>query len=301
MTLKVRGGGQIFTDVQHVDPKSRQVVEDVVEIAKAVRALRQELLDAPFKKDDSFRIRSQAELKIRLVDEHGATFQPTLAFTPALSSIVLTTGVHDKQEPLDVFDKIGKLLSADFGPDDEATRSEDGRRRVWRFPKTRVILSLKTSSVTVPVMSVRQGGAGRNVYQETVQQSTHHVITLEYVADDLGDAADRLEAHESLLAGDCLRSMSGQHVLKVLPDGNLAIYSNGEQSPRWTSGTFGKNTARLVIRDDGDVVLLDAAGAVVWRTNTAGKGGNQLVMQDDGNLVLYKATQAVWATNTERR
>jgi hypothetical protein len=38
-----------------------------------------------------------------------------------------------------------------------------------------------------------------------------------------------------------------------------------------------------------------------WASNTNGSGGNRLVVQNDGNLVIYSATRAVWAPNTAGR
>jgi hypothetical protein len=46
-------------------------------------------------------------------------------------------------------------------------------------------------------------------------------------------------------------------------------------------------------------VVYNANNQALWASGTYGKGGNRLVMQDDGNLVIYTAANvAVWASNT---
>jgi hypothetical protein len=53
------------------------------------------------------------------------------------------------------------------------------------------------------------------------------------------------------------------------------------------------------MQEDGNVVLYGADGHAYWSTNTWGKPGAYLVLQEDGNLVVYSATNAaLWASNT---
>ena len=59
---------------------------------------------------------------------------------------------------------------------------------------------------------------------------------------------------------------------------------------------------KLVLGDDGHLILYDGNNAPVWRTGKfpgAGAGPYRLEVQDDGNLVEYnRSNEAVWATNT---
>jgi hypothetical protein len=56
---------------------------------------------------------------------------------------------------------------------------------------------------------------------------------------------------------------------------------------------------RLVMQEDGNLVLSDDKNATVWSTNTSGKPVTKCVFQGDGNLVLYNdSNQAQWASNT---
>jgi hypothetical protein len=63
------------------------------------------------------------------------------------------------------------------------------------------------------------------------------------------------------------------------------------------------HTTKLVVQEDGDVVLSDIeSGKVYWSSNTAGVKGVapfHLTMQEDGNLVLVDDVNTIfWSTNT---
>ena len=50
-------------------------------------------------------------------------------------------------------------------------------------------------------------------------------------------------------------------------DGHFVVYDS-TMSPRWQSGTAGRNGAVLVLAADGDVDIVHN-GTVVWSSNTA--------------------------------
>ena len=61
-------------------------------------------------------------------------------------------------------------------------------------------------------------------------------------------------------------------------DGNLVVYQNSDNRPRWASHTAGKRVggqlARCaVMQGDGNFVLYTAAGRAVWNTGTQGHPG----------------------------
>ena len=199
---------------------------------------------------------------------------------------------------MDAFATASKSLVSAFGAEDEATLSENGRRMVWRFPETTSTLSYEVSTAMVPIYNRAAGAAAGFTSLST---TTRHLIKLEYLAAELGKASDSLGNDESLVPGDSLRSVSGQHVLRLTQDGNLVLNQNGLQTPKWTSGTEGSNAVRLKFAGDGNLVLVTADGKKVWETRTSGSGDLRLVMQDDGNLVLYTDKACLWATSTETR
>ena len=46
---------------------------------------------------------------------------------------------------------------------------------------------------------------------------------------------------------------------------------------------------------DGNLVIYDGQGLAVWATSTAGNSNARLILQDDGNVVLYSAAnQPLW-------
>jgi hypothetical protein len=48
-----------------------------------------------------------------------------------------------------------------------------------------------------------------------------------------------------------------------------------------------------MLMNDGNFALVDAAGNVLLSTSTAGKGGTRVVLQNDGNIVLYNASNGI--------
>lgn len=296
VTIKL-GNGKVLDAPQHwLDDRSVKLVRATLDAARRIRRYSDKQAKSRFQKDDSFRIKTPAELLIREVTEHDLAFEPELTFTPQLSSIILKK--YLKENPLDAFATASKSIMSAFGAEDEATLSENGRRMVWRFPTTTLTLSYEVSTAMVPIYN-RAASAATGF--TSLSETTRHLIKLEYLAAELGKASDSLCNDESLVPGDSLRSVSGQHVLRLTHDGNLVLNQNGLQTPKWTSGTEGSNAVRLKFAGDGNIVLVTAEGKTVWETHTSGSGDLKLLMQDDGNLVLYKDKTCLWATGTETR
>jgi hypothetical protein len=110
-------------------------------------------------------------------------------------------------------------------------------------------------------------------------------------------------------------------------DGNFVAYQ-ADNVVRWSTGTQGHPGAKLVLRDDGNVIIVDAYGHQIWATNTviytpaailspgqklttgqelrpSPDAQARLLLQPDGNLVLYRISndyqngKALWASNTQ--
>lgn len=100
--------------------------------------------------------------------------------------------------------------------------------------------------------------------------------------------------------GNILRSENGIYTLKFEVNGNLVLYSNGNQ-PIWASQTQGKSSRKLRFQDDGNFVIYDSGDNPIWSTNTNKKNGSYITLQNDGNLVIYTyQNQPIWATDTGR-
>lgn len=57
---------------------------------------------------------------------------------------------------------------------------------------------------------------------------------------------------------------------------------------------------RLLMQEDGNLVIYNKALNVIWNTLTFGKGLSRFIYQEDGNLVVYDAARnPTWYSNTE--
>ena len=80
-------------------------------------------------------------------------------------------------------------------------------------------------------------------------------------------------------------------------DGDLVLLKSGAEK-LWASGTAGKGATHAEMRAGGNLALVGSR-KVVWQTKTNGHRGARLVVQDDGNLVVYGADQSVvWQSGT---
>jgi streptogrisin D len=111
-----------------------------------------------------------------------------------------------------------------------------------------------------------------------------------------GNTQDTLASGQSLWANQNLLSASGQYSAVLQGDGNFVVYGPTPGAVRWYSSTGGAGDASLVIQTDGNMVEY-AGYSVAWYTGTSGSGnGNRLVMRDDGNLILYSSSNvALWS------
>jgi hypothetical protein len=103
-----------------------------------------------------------------------------------------------------------------------------------------------------------------------------------------------LPAGGSLAIGGMLASSATGYRLVLQDDGNLVVYSPADVAV-WSTVTSGSGASSLALQRDGNLVLYTAAGHAVWWSGTVGSGATQLAMQGDGNLVLYDLDRPVWA------
>lgn len=115
---------------------------------------------------------------------------------------------------------------------------------------------------------------------------------------------DRLVEGEELRVdrpGDVLRSPSGQHELFWGGGEGFTFVIQLFGSTPVTflpGGDVGDEPTRLVLQDDGNLVIYDVAGRPLWFTGTSSAEPTRLVLQDDGNLVLYTDSgRVLWASH----
>jgi hypothetical protein len=107
--------------------------------------------------------------------------------------------------------------------------------------------------------------------------------------------------------GQELPSVNSRYSFKFQLDGDLVVYDNAAGKPLWSSNTKGSQANRLVMQNDGHLVLITKDDSLVWSSNkTSTQGDYFLLMQDDGNLVIYQgklyneSAVPIWATQTNQ-
>jgi hypothetical protein len=124
------------------------------------------------------------------------------------------------------------------------------------------------------------------------------------VSDHLNDPRgySTMVASAELLPSWYLTARSGTYRLVMQDDGNLVLY--GAAGPRWWSGTAGHPGAKFVSQTDGNHVVYAPSGQAIWQSGTARPGvWATLAVQDDGNLVAYAllgtaGQRVVWQSGT---
>lgn len=101
--------------------------------------------------------------------------------------------------------------------------------------------------------------------------------------------SDRLLSGQNLLQGQQLVSANGWYRLILQNDGNLVIYSKGG-SFVWSTQTQGSGAVRLSMQADGNLVLYRSNGTFVWNPGMSLGAGQYAVLQNDGNFVVYTAS-----------
>ncbi|MFI7494374.1 hypothetical protein ACH9D2_06600 [Kocuria sp. M4R2S49] len=110
-----------------------------------------------------------------------------------------------------------------------------------------------------------------------------------------------LKSGEQLALGEFLTSPDNKAKLILQDDGNLVLYRLEDGFALWSTQTQGKGVVRAVIQPDNNFVLLTPNGPA-WHTETShvaggGKPGGWIQVQDDGNIAVYNAeNKALWAS-----
>lgn len=110
-------------------------------------------------------------------------------------------------------------------------------------------------------------------------------------------AKDTLQLNERLAVNEYLQSNNGSYRFYLQGDGNLVL-RNAASAVMWTASTQGKGGVSLNMQSDGNLVLANAAGQSVWSSASNGKGAVRANLADSGNFALYTAANSVvWSTN----
>jgi hypothetical protein len=104
-----------------------------------------------------------------------------------------------------------------------------------------------------------------------------------------------LKSGERLLPGQAIYAHGEHYELAMQTDGNLVLY--GPKDALWSSGTSGHPGDYAIMRSNGDLVVVNAAGHDDFLSHTYDKG-SRLDVLSDGNLVIYSGSTKVWDTGT---
>ncbi len=85
--------------------------------------------------------------------------------------------------------------------------------------------------------------------------------------------------------------------LVMQDDGNLVLY-DGAGKPTWASGTDHHPGAHAAMQTDGNLVVYPPTGHALWASDTDHHPGAYVALQTDGNLVVYDGTTPLWASKT---
>lgn len=127
--------------------------------------------------------------------------------------------------------------------------------------------------------------------------------TIEALADGKLNGGGGEDGDRVLTAPFVLRPADGavgtdKARLAMRQDGNLVVLDERDQV-RWESGTAGSGGVTAVFREDGDLVVLAPDERPVWKSRTTGNPNAKLVILTDGNVVIRAADGTViWQTNT---
>ncbi|MEU1306328.1 DUF4241 domain-containing protein [Streptomyces shenzhenensis] len=130
-------------------------------------------------------------------------------------------------------------------------------------------------------------------------------------ADQYRDVKGRLEGRPflaELLPGVALRlgalsSSSGAFLLVNQEDGDVVIYRAQDGATVWRTGTLLEDeliglSNRLVLQDNGNLVVFAPTGVQVWSSGTQGRDVQRAVLGDDGRLGLVDADGSeVWSSD----
>jgi hypothetical protein len=93
--------------------------------------------------------------------------------------------------------------------------------------------------------------------------------------------------------------VAGKYLLRFSGSGNLELWNTITRRVLWQSGTRGLSVARMVMQEDGNLVIYDQNKRAIWESGTHGNDAAYLKLQNDGNVVIYSQDdRPLWDTCT---
>ena len=80
-------------------------------------------------------------------------------------------------------------------------------------------------------------------------------------------------------------------------DGDLVLYCR--EKAIWSTKTYGQSIKHMVFQANGNIALMKNDNTVAFRSSATSWQGNKLILQNDGNLVIYSSDgKPLWDTKT---
>lgn len=113
---------------------------------------------------------------------------------------------------------------------------------------------------------------------------------------------DRLDALQELSSGQAMHSAGRKAVLTMRRDGNLVLSRRRGRRLQhvWSSNTAGNPGARLLMQEDGNLVIYDSGGRPLWDAGTAGNPGAYMRVLDDPAVVVFSSKGAPLWSNASK-
>jgi hypothetical protein len=109
---------------------------------------------------------------------------------------------------------------------------------------------------------------------------------------------DSLQSNQQLNINDQLVSNNRRVNLSMQGNGNLVLYRTHFGQALWASDTS-LPVDHIIMKGDGVLAACSPESISYWDTGTSGHPGAKLLLQDDGNLIIYDtAGKLLWASNT---
>jgi hypothetical protein len=111
-----------------------------------------------------------------------------------------------------------------------------------------------------------------------------------------GSIQHDLVSGEQMYPGDVLYAPYERYDVTMQSDGNFVLY--GPLGAMWSTETNGILGSHVIMRSNGDLVVVSNGGRDLWISHTYTDPGAYATPQSDGNFVVYYKGKAVWDTGT---
>jgi hypothetical protein len=88
-----------------------------------------------------------------------------------------------------------------------------------------------------------------------------------------------------------------KYIFSLQTDGNFVLYGWGQVV--WASNTVNKDAQRLILQQDGNLVIYTTQDHPIWSSNTGRCNNTQrghLTLTDKGTLELYRDLVVIWTS-----